>query len=205
MTVLGNTAMGTWGYFGYASTTYPNQVTEKLTAPSRIRIITLGGWIGGWNDTVLTRLAVFDNANHLLGYTDEFVVANEGDPANGHVSRYEADLQSPLIIEDGVDFYVGTIKNRSDAAQWSTGSTSNVHYESRAAYPDGDQGAVSGPTSVARRVGMYVANYQPASSAWVYRSGVWVAAEAVKVHRSGAWVDATSVQVHRSGAWVDTE
>ena len=205
MTVLGNTAKPGYSYFAYDGTTYPNQVTEKLTAPSRIRIITLGAWIGGWNDTVRTRLAIFDDANNLLGYSDEFVVANEGAAAEGHVAQYTADLQTPLILESGVDFYVGSIRHRDDAAQWATGSTSNVHYESRAAYPDGDQGAVSGPTSVARRVGMYVANYQPASSAWVYRSGVWVAAEAVKVYRSGAWVDTTSLQVRRSGAWVDTD
>lgn len=204
MTVLGNAAKPTYSYFGFDGTGNPNQVAELLTAPAqRIVINSLGAWIGGWNDTVRCVLCVWALDGTLLASTDEFTVANEGAAGDGNQSNYVRDLTSPLIVNAGVEFYVGTNRHRDDAAQWGTGTTSNVHYRARAGYPSGGLGDVEGPTSTARRVGMYVADYQPLSVAWVRRSGAWVQATDLFVFRGGVWVAAESVGVLRSGSWVD--
>lgn len=203
MTVLGESSKPTYSYFAYDGTVNPNQVAELLVAPARIEIVTLGAWIGGWNDTVHAKLQVWDAATHaVLGTTAEIVVANNG-AASGDVDRYEEDLVTPVIIEEGTDFWVGITKDRDDAAQWATGTNINAHYEGRGAYTDSTNlGAVSG-TSVARRTGMYVADYTTVAQAWVYRTGVWLNTGGVKVRRSGAWADANGVKIYRSGTWVD--
>lgn len=203
MTILGTGTKPNYSYFAYDGTGNPNQVVERLTAPSGIKIVRLGGWIGGWNDTVHTRLCVFALDGTLLGTTAEFIVANEGAAGDGNAANYEADLLVPVIIANGIDFYVGTVKDRDDAAQWMVGSTINVHYEGRGAYPSGALGDVSGPTSTARRTGMYVADYVPAAAMKVRRGAAFVDASAVQVFRGGAWSDVDSIQVRRGAAWTD--
>jgi hypothetical protein len=206
MAVLGETGKPGYSYFAYDGTANPNQVAELLYTAERIQINTLAAWIGGWNDTVHAKLQVWDAATYaVLATTAEFVVANEGSAANGNVSLYEVDLVTPLIIPAATDFYVGVTKDRDDAAQWSTGTNINDHFECRAAYSDSATlGAVSGPPTVtARRTGMYVADYQLAVSGKIYRDGIWEDAGAVKVYRSGVWTDVDAVKVYRSGAWTD--
>lgn len=205
MTQLGDGGRPAYAYFAYDTTANPNQVGQLYTAPVQMRIIGLGAWLAGWNDNSHCRLAVWDDALNLLGYTDEFVAVNRGAASGDNHDLYVFDLQTPVIIDNGADFYVGTIRNRDEGVSWPTGSNAENHFEARAAYPDGDLGAVSGPNTVARRVGAYVADYEPVGSAWVRRSGAWSQASKVQVYRSGAWVDADSVQVLRSGVWTDAE
>jgi hypothetical protein len=204
VTQLGDGSKPTFSYFGYDGTSFPNQIVQKYTADGRIRLITLGAWVGGWSDTVHARLAVYAADGSLLGYSDEFIVADNG-PADGDVDLYEADLQTPVVIEDGDDFYVGITKDRDDAAQWATGSNAVSHYEARGSYPDADLGAVSGIATVSRRVGAYVVDYQPVGVIYGRRSGAWDQAEGVFEYHSGAWVQVDAVQGLRSGVWTDAE
>lgn len=203
MTVLGDSGKPGYSYQAYDGTSFPNQMVEKLTAPSRIKIITLGAWLGGWNQISQCVLAVYSTSGTLLGRSAPFDVANEGAAGDGQASLYTADLITPVIIDNGVDFYVGANRDRDDGVIWLTGTNVNPHYEARAGYPDGTLGAVEGPTSVARRIGAYVANYQPVGVIYVRRSSAWVQADNVQVYRSGAWVDVDAVQVLRSGVWTD--
>jgi hypothetical protein len=200
MTVLGDNSKPHWGYFGYDGTANPNQIVELLTAPSKISVVTLGAWVGGWSGTAACRIALYAADKTLLGYTTEFTVANEGAAGIGNVSQYEHDLETPVVIDSGADFYVGITRTRSDAVQWSTRSSGD-HYEARSGYPDGDLGGVSGPTATSHSVGAYVADYEAVAGAWVRRGGVWVQAEGVYVRRAGAWVPADSISVRRGGSW----
>ena len=204
MAVLGESGKPGYSYQAYDGTTNPNQMVEKLTAPQKIRIIELGAWIGGWNQVSEVVLAVYHLDGTLLGRTAPFNIANEGAAGDGQASLYTRSLITPVILESGQQFYVGTNRERSgNGVIWLTGTTVNPHYEARAAYPDGVLGGVEAASSVARRIGAYVSNYEPVASAKVYRSGAWTQAESVKVYRGGAWTDADGVKVYRSGAWVD--
>jgi hypothetical protein len=204
MTVLGNSAKPSYSYFAYDSTTYPNQIAERLTSPAqRIVINSLGCWIGGWNAAPSCVMAVWALDGTMLAQTAAFTVANEGAAGEGNTAQYVRDLTAPLIVNANTEFYVGVSRDRNMAAQWGTGTTSNVHYEARGAHPPGALGSVSGPTSVARRTGMYVADYQPLSVAWVRRGGAWVQATDAYVFRGGVWVPIESVGVLRGSTWVD--
>lgn len=206
MAVLGDSGKPSYSYFAFDGTTNPNQVAERLTAPSRIKIITLGAWIGGWNQVSQVVLGCWALDGTLLGRTASFNIANEGAAGDGQASLYTANLISPVIIEPGVVFYVGTNRDRaSNGVIWLLGTTVNSHYRATGAHPDGALGSVSGPTSTSRRVGAYVADYQPVGVAYVRRGSSWATADGVYVYRSGAWVLADAVQVLRSGAWVDAE
>ena len=196
---------GTYHAFGGSSQI--NQEAELLEAPVRLRLLELGSWVGGWADTCRVRLCVWDADGDLLGQSAQITVANEGAAGTGNVSLYTEPLLTPVELAKGAEFYVGFVRHPDDAHQVSVGATSTgPHYHGRsgATWPN-NLGNAEGPTSQARRVGSYVADYEAIAGAKVYRSGAWVDAESVLVYRSGAWVDAEAVQVRRGSSWVDAE
>lgn len=206
MTQLGQGTQPGFSYFAYDSASNPNQVVEKLTAPTRLRILTVGAWLGGWNQNSQVVIGIWAADGTLLGRTAEFTVANEGDAGDLQTSLYTEDLQTPVIIDNGEDFYVGANRDRADdGIIWNTGSNAYLHYRARAPYPDGDLGEVEAATSFSRRIGAYVVDYEPVGVIRVRRSSAWVEADAVKVYRSGAWEQVNGVKVLRSGVWVDAE
>lgn len=202
MAVLGGSGQPGYSYFAYNGTGNPNMVAERLTAPSKIRIVTLGAWLGGWNETCPAKLCVWALDGTLLGASAIFTVANEGAAGDGNTSSYTQNLVTPVVVDSGVEFYVGSSRDRNRAMQWGTGSTGTDHYRS-VGFEYGDFGSVDPPTTHARRIGAWVADYQPVSAAWVYRSGIWVQSQSFQVRRSSAWVDASSVQVRRGSVWED--
>lgn len=207
MPTLGTTSKPGGGWHGFGGSSQTNQEAEKLTAPSRMRILEVGQWVGGWEDAPRVRLCVWSLAETLLGQSAQITVANEGAVGGGNVSLYTELLLTPVEIAKGVSFYVGFVRHPDDAHQCSTGASgSGPHYQGRsgATWPN-NLGQAEGPTSVTRRIGSYVANYETLPGAWIYRSGVWVEADTVQAYRGGSWVDADGVQLYRSGGWVDSE
>lgn len=214
MPQIGNNAKPTFSYHAFGGSGEVNQEGEGLQSPDqRIRVLTLGAWIGGWGGNCKVRLALWDPVvgptatGTLLGQSAEFTVANEG-AAGAGVSLYTADLETPVELDPLQDFYVGFSRDRDDAHQVFTGSNAYVHLHGRGTHNAGgvdDFGAIESFGGQARRIGAWVENYEVMGSAWVYRSGAWVRADGVKVYRSGAWADADAVKVYRSGAWVDAD
>jgi hypothetical protein len=202
---LGDTTKPTYSFQGYDGSSFPNQMAERYTAPQKIKINALGSWLAGWNQASQVRLCVWAADGTLLGQTAEFTIANEGAPADGNVTLYEEDLVSPVTIDAGDQFYVGTSRDRDDAVVWGTGSNAYTRYEASGAYPAGNFGAIEAAVAKTRRIGQYVADYEPVAGAWGFRGGVWVQAEFVKGRRGGAWVDATSVQGRRGAGWEDAQ
>lgn len=212
MPTLGNTSKPGFSYHGFGGSGETNQEAEDLTLPDqRVRILSLGQWAAGWSGTCKARLCLWDDADNLLAYTDELTFANGGVPHDNGTSLYTADLLTPYEAEAGQLVRVGFTRNRDDAHYVNTGTTVNTHWHARGFYPapdgapPGDLGGATAKSSSARRIGSYIANYELMASAWVFRSGVWVRADAVKVYRSGSWVDADAVQVQRSGVWQDAD
>lgn len=203
MPQLGTSTKPTNSVYGSDGTGFANQYAEILTTAEKIKITRLGSWIGGWNDTVHFVMCIWNMSNVLIASTAEQIAADEGNAAPSSQSNYEADLTTPLTLNAGDEFYVGLSTNRDDAKQIGMGGTGNDHYRARGAYPSSNIGAIEAPATFARRIGMYVADYQLVSAGWVRRSGVWVQATSIQVRRSGAWVDIDSVQVRRSSAWAD--
>lgn len=204
MAVLGSSSKPNSSYFGAGGTSQTNQVAEKLTAPAqKIRIVSLGAWIGGWSDTFPCELTVWALDNTVLGRSVAFTVANEGTAGTGKVSNYVRDLITPVELNPGTQFYVGTNKDRDGSAQWSLGPTGASHYQGRGNYPGGIFGSVEGPTSTSRRAGMYVANYEPVSAARVYRGSGFVEAQDVLIFRGDEWVPVDGIYVRRGTSWVE--
>jgi hypothetical protein len=163
MPVIGNSGQPGFAYFAYGGSSQPNQNAELLTNDTggAISVTTLGAWLGGWNATARVSLVIWAADGSFLGITPEFTAANEGAAALGHIAQYERTLAVPVVIAAGASFYVGASRNRNDAVQYSTGGTVNDHIEATAPYPGGDLGSL-GTATVARRTGMYVADYLPA-------------------------------------------
>jgi hypothetical protein len=208
MPTLGYDSKPAFGYHAFGGLSEPNQEAEVITLPAqRIRITKLAGWLGGWSGTCRMRLTMWDDDTEaVLAQTAEFVVANEGAPAEDVNTLYAVDLSAPYETPTpGMVVKVGFTRHRDDAHITNTGSTVTQHYHGRGAYPGGTFGDVQTYAAQSRRIGVYIADYQIMGSAWVYRSGAWVRSDAVKVYRSGSWVDADAVKVYRSGAWVDAD
>lgn len=207
MPTLGNANEPVQFWHGYGGSSQVNQEAERLTAPSRIRLLTLGQWVGGWSDAPRVRLCVWDLAGALLGQSAQITVSNEGAGGNGQVAHYTEDLETPVELEAGDVFHVGFNRHPDDAHQVMSGAAATgPHYEGRsgATWPNA-LGNVSGPFTVNRRIGAYVADYELIAGAYVMRGGVWSRAEAVSVMRSGAWVEADTVAVSRAGVWEDAQ
>lgn len=201
MPTIGTTTKPSNFWWAFANNT--NQHSEKLTMPETGRIVSVGQWVGGWNDAPRTRLCIWDSAGVLLAQSAEFNVANEGAAGNGNVSLYvQALLTQPLIIA-GQQFHVGFSRNPADAHQISGGAGgSGPHYErARNPWP----GSMDAATSVDRRIGSYVADYQPVSGMHVRRSGAFAVAQDILVRRGAAFSSAQGVAVFRSGTWEDAE
>jgi hypothetical protein len=207
MATLGTVTKPNGGWYG-SGAGVDNQAAEILTMPQRGRILTLGAWIGGWNDTPRTRLCLWEYPSKLLiGQSAQFFVANRGDVGGNKQDLYTAALEVPVDLGKGVSFYTGFARHPDDKHQVSTGSSgSGPHYYARsgAIWPN-NFGNAEGPVEVNRRIGCHVANWETLPGAWIYRSGAWVEAETVQAYRSGAWVDVDGVQIYRAGTWVDAE
>jgi hypothetical protein len=160
MPTIGSSSKPThyWWAFGVSST---NQEAELLTMPEDGTINTLGQWIGGWNTTCRTKLCIWDSSGALLGQSAQFTVADKGDGADGNVDLYTADLTAGVHLSAGDTFFVGFSRNPADKHQVSGGNAgSGPHYDNtKASWPD----VLSGATTVARRIGSYVADYTPES------------------------------------------
>jgi hypothetical protein len=180
--------------------------------PVRGRLLELGAWVGGWNDTPRVRLSVWTTAGVLLGQSAQFSVANEGSGGGpgSNVALYTELLETPIELAAGVSFYVGPSRHPDDGFQVSLGAPgSGPYYAGRsggAGWPTPNIfGNVGTPETEDRRIGAYVANYEPIPGAYLLRSGVWTEAGAVNVQRSGVQDEAEAVRIFRSGAWIDAQ
>lgn len=210
MPTIGNAAKPGGSWHAYGGSSFPTQEAELLEAPVRLRLLELGAWIGGWADTPRVRLCVWDAAGVRLGQSAQFTVANEGGggPPGSNVALYTELLETPVELPKGAEFYCGFARHPDDSHQVSTGASgTGPHYHGRsfATWPGNLGERPEGISTEVRRIGAYVADYDPIAGAKIYRSGAWVDADAVLVYRSGVWVEADSVQVRRGAAWVDAE
>lgn len=209
MPTIGTISKPSNGYHAYGGSSQINQEAELLVMPVRGRILEVGAWVGGWADTPRVRLCVWDGSSRaLLGQSAQITVANEGaaGPGGSNVSLYTEPLLVPVELNKSESFYVGFVRHPDDSHQISTGATgSGPHYHGRSGPTWPNELGNADYSSEVRRIGAYVANYEAQAGAWVYRSGVWVEADAVSVYRSGVWAEADAVQLYRSGSWTDAE
>lgn len=207
-TLIGNDAKpnGAGGWESWSSTY--NQAAELLTMPERGRILQVGFWSAGVNQTASAVACVWDDAGVLLGQSAPTTMASQT-PASGHVDKYVLDLVDPVELDAGVQFYAGFSRAPTRSHQLTGGASgAGQHYDNkRSSWPGtmepNDTGGHVGPGSD-YRIGCH-AFYDPIAGAWVRRGGVWVRADDVLVRRSGAWVAADGVQVRRSGGWNDAD
>ncbi len=182
-----------------------NQAAELFEMPERGRITRLGGWFAGKNSNARVRLVVWDSVTlAVLGQSAQFTAV--GRPwAAGNVDRYEADLITPVELDEGVEFYVGLSRHADDAHQF-TGRTTGAHIDDTAGlFPGPLTGFDSGGHGFGDySVGFYVDNYDAIAGAHTRRGGAFSDAQ-VAVRRTGAWPDADGLLVRRSGAWVDAD
>lgn len=210
MAKLGTDTKPAFSFHAFGGSGQTNQEAEALVLPAqRIRILTLGAWIGGWSSACKVALCLWANDGTILAQSDEFTVANEGTPGDGKASKYTADLLVPYeTATPGLTVKVGFTRDRDDAHIVLTGSTSNPHIHARGFYPPGgpagDLGGATAESSATRRIGMWIENYEPMANAYVLRSGVWVR-NTPKGLRSGVWTEADAVKGHRTGSWVDAD
>jgi hypothetical protein len=209
MPTIGNSAKPGASWHGYGGSSYPNQEAELLAMPKRGRILTLGAWIGGWDDAPRCRLCVWAYpGRELLASSTQFTVANRGTPGAGKVDLYVHPMEVPPELPKGASFYAGFARDPDDAHQVSNGASgTGPHWEGRsfAAWPGNLGERPEGISEEVRRIGCYVANYETLPGMWIHRSGAFVEADAVQIYRGGAWVDADAVQIYRGGVWVDAE
>ncbi|HVM29534.1 MAG TPA: hypothetical protein VM305_02005 [Candidatus Limnocylindrales bacterium] len=210
MPSIGDTSKPSSG-FAHAYSGSINQEAEEQTMPERGKITRVGVWAAGYEGSSSARLCIWAkggssaSGNDLLGQSGLVTFAQQTWGA-GNVSRYEADLLTPVELDAGVTFYVGFSRNPNAGHQVTCRSGGDHIERKRTTWPGSMDGWTRHPDTGQRKaIGCYVANYDPVSGAWVRRGGVWVRAEGVFVRRAGAWVDATSVQVRRSGVWVDAD
>ncbi|CAN5751321.1 hypothetical protein BH23CHL7_BH23CHL7_17400 [soil metagenome] len=210
MPSIGDATKPSGAYYLWSRHSSENQEAFLFTMPERGKITRIGIWARAdtqfsgstsFRTCVWAKGASLSAGNDLLGQSDLFTVT-AASMALANLLKYEADLLSPVELEAGAQFYAGFARNPNGSHQWATQQTGSHIHRRRTTWPgsmndyDNHDGAVRG---------IYVANYDPVSGAWVRRGGVWVRAEGVFVRRAGAWVDVTSVQVRRSGAWVDAD
>lgn len=202
-TLIGSAAKPNSGAWEAFSSTF-NVAAEVLTMPERGRLVSVGIWANGSNQTATARVAVWQQASPrtLLGQSATFTLGNES-PADGHVDLYVVELETPVELDAGVSFYAGFWRDKSRSHQLS-GRSSGAHVDdlsSTVALPSPHTGGHGfGDYSV----GVH-AYYEPIAGAYVRRSGAWVRATDVLVRRSGAWASVERVQVRRSGAWTDAD
>lgn len=209
-TLIGTAAKpnGVGGWESWSSTY--NQAAELLEMPQRGRLVQVGFWTAGVNQTATAYGCIWDGVTgELLAQSEALVLANRS-PANGNVDLYQVDLVAPLELDAGVEFYAGFARSPTRSHQLTGGASGGgSHYDRKRAttWPGSmagaDTGGHLGPGSD-YRIGCH-AFYEPVSGAWVRRAGAWVRAEGVYIRRAGAWVQATDVQVRRAGAWTDAD
>jgi hypothetical protein len=211
MPTIGTTTKPSSGWHSYLGSSETNQEAELLTMPERGTILELGAWLGGWNGTARCTLNVWaaDGSRELLGRTAQFTVANEGagGPAGSNVALYTATLTTPVGLSNGEAFLVGFTRHPDDGHQVSIGASGGgPHYHGRVGggvyQPDADFGPGAYSEEL-RRVGVYVADYEPKPGGYIRRSSAWAEPE-VYVRRSSAWAE-PEVYVRRSGAWIEPE
>jgi hypothetical protein len=205
---LGNSGKPGSGWEAYGGSSYPSIEVEQLTAPRRLRILSVGVWAGGWSGSCRARLGIWSAAGALLGQSAEVSFANEGagGPAGSNVARYVAALAVPVELDAGVNFYVGFNRHPNDAHQVSKGASgSGPHFHDEVGPASWPTPPITAPVSVDRRIGAYVADYLELAGAWVRRGGSWVLAGELLVRRGGVWVPADTVAVRRGAAWVDAQ
>ena len=206
MPVYGNNAKPGYSYHAYGGSGQINQECEALVLPDqRIRILSLGQWVGGWGGTCRVRLTLWDSASfEILGQTAEISVASIGTPGDNKAALYTAALETPYEADAGQTVLVGFTRHRDDAHNVITGNSPNGHRHGRGTYPSSDFGIIEYDASVTKRIGAWIEDYEPVANVKVYRSGVWTDG-VPKVYRSGVWTDATGIKVYRSGVWVDAD
>lgn len=196
---------------GHWESRQDNQAAMSFTMPEDGIITRLGQWIAGVSSSGTMRLCIWagdvmDGSNPVLAQTALITVASRSE-AQGNTDRYEADLTTPLQLDDGDVFYCGFSYNPAKDYQLDgdTAHTPGTHvHDQKATWPGAMDSVTTGNHGFGNfGMGSYVANYDEVSSGWVYRSGVWTRATAIQVRRSSAWVDVNGIQVYRSGAWVD--
>lgn len=212
MPTIGTTSKPTSNWHAFAGTTFTQQEMEQLTMPEKGEITNLASWVGGWEGTCRVYLCIWGADLALLGSVGPTTVPDHGAGGSGDVELVTGALASPVRLEAGDVFYVGFDRHVNDGHQVSLGAAGTAdHYEARrggtsAPWPGNIGGATGlGMSNASRRIGSYVANYDPIAGGKVYRTGAWADADAVQVRRGAAWVDAAAVQVYRAGAWVDAE
>lgn len=212
MPTIGPTFQPNDGYWEKQSS--PNHGAMLFEMPEDGIITRLGQWIAGAGSNGTMRLCVWageslDPGNDLLAQTDLITVIARTQ-AFGNTDRYEGDLQTPLQLNAGDEFYCGFAYNPAKNYQLdgnddaAGGAENNKHYhKSNATWPSATFNSPTGGNHGFGDygIGSYVANYDEVSKGWVYRSGVWVRLDAVSVRRSGAWTD-LEVGIYRGTSWV---
>lgn len=203
-TLIGNAAKpnGAGGWEAWSSTW--NMAAETLTMPEDGRIVSVGCWAAGVNETATAYLAIWDSATGAqLGESAAIVLASET-PASGHVSLYVAELLTPVELDAGATFLAGFWRTKAKSHQL-TGRGTGTHLDklsaSRTSFaPPRNSGGHAGDYSV----GIH-AYYDPTSGAWTRRAGATVRAQDVFTRRGGGWASPDRVATRRGGAWIDAE
>jgi hypothetical protein len=208
MPIIGNDSKPSYSYHAYGGSSQINQEAEDITLPAgRVRITRLGAWIGGWNDAPRCYLTVWSpTTGAVLAQSGQFTVANQGAAAEGKVAKYVADLATPYEADGGAVLRIGFTRHRDDAHQVSTGAVTGAgHEHGRGAYPAGGFASIDGGYAENRRIGAWIEDYVAIRGGWIYRSGVWVRADAVYAYRSGSWAEVDTVQAYRGGSWIEAD
>jgi len=204
--LIGNDNKPNGSFYEGWSDTY-NQSAELFTMPDRGRIVQVGFWAAGINQTTTTYGCVWlGSTGALVAQSASITIAGRSFGA-GNVDKYVVDLVTPYELDAGVTFYAGLSRAPGRSHQLSGGDIgSGQHWDNRkstwpnAIVPNDTGGHGHGNY----RVGCHVF-YEPIAGAWIRRSGAWVRATDTQVRRAGAWVDVDDVQVRRSGVWNDAD
>lgn len=164
MAILGSTSQPTTSQEGFGLNT-DNQMAMLLTMPGTAsdswRIYLVGGWLGGWNDTVTARFAVWTAGGSVMDQSASFTVANEGALAVGATSHYQRSDIS-VVVAGGTQVYVGYWRHPSNATQ--NGVTSSGSHLHDASTGTGGAYNFSGFSTHGGKIGFYL-YYESANTA----------------------------------------
>ena len=178
MAVVGTASRPTSYWWSESS---PNQYAEKVTIPSNGNIVSLGQWMCGQDGTARTKLCVWSGSTGaLLAQSAQFTAADGGSQSSSAMSLYVEALTAPLAVTAGQVVYVGLAHHPSDRILISGGrGTSDTHYtQNQASWPGS---MTASPSSMSRRIGSYVADFEPGSPPPTTDNGVYI-------YRAGAWL-----------------
>lgn len=173
--------------------------------PERGRLVRVGVWAAGVNQTSTAYLCVWSASTGALLGESEPVTFGSQTPATGHVSLYAADLIVPVDLDAADDFLAGFWRPKTRSHQL-TGRSSGAHFDKQDASRDSFAAPrnTGGHTFGNYSVGIH-AYYDPFSGAWTRRAGVTIRADDTFIRRGGVNAIPDRVAVRRAGGWVDAD